>query len=493
MTQTLSVQDAGWFWLESPTNLMHGAHLCIFDPPEGSGPEFVRELVARMRTHTSAVAPYNRRLKRSLLGRLRPQLETVDAIDPNRHVFHLALPTPGGERELGVLISQLQSVVLDQNYPLWSIYVVEGLTQGRFAIFGKMHHGLADGVSALGMVAAWLSDDPEARNMPPIWAAAQQRRTKSTTSNRTRTEGLAGVVAQLTSPMLRTISELGSAPRLLTANTRAAYKAFTGVSARPWTAPRSPINTPITAHRRVATQSFELGRFRDLAKLAGGTINDVVLAVCAGGLRRYLSENGGLPDRPLITNIPVSLRRSDSNTRGGNAISWAMVSLATDIEDARERFSAIRAATKHAKDELDRMGTDAIDTYTLMVNLPILVEQLTGLGGRLPPMYNVPISNVPGPRQPKYLDGALLRDLYLMTVIYGGQALNVVVVSYADHLNFTFTACADSVPHVQNLAGHCRAAVAELEQAHPHTPAEPSSKRTPGSGTASTKPLDQQE
>jgi diacylglycerol O-acyltransferase len=442
--------DAGWLWLESPSNLMHGAVLCIFDPPEGAGPEFVTDLVARMRSHTSAVAPHNRRLKLSWLGHLWPQWEAVERIDPDRHIVHLALPSPGGERELAVLISQLQSTALDKAQPLWSLHVIEGLSGGRFAVFGKMHHAMADGVAALGMVDAWLSDDPAARDLPPLWAAKRKRRASAPE----RATGL--------------LTQLASAPRLLTGGTRAAYKALTGVSARPWTAPRSPINTPITAHRRVATQSFELDRFRNLAKQTGGTINDVVLAVCAGALRRYLDEIGELPDRPLITNIPVSVRRSDAEAKDGNAISWAMVSLATDINDPHARLAAIQSATRHAKQELDRMGPDTIDTYTLLAVTPILAEQLAGLGGHIPPMYNVPISNVPGPRQPKYLDGALLRDIYALTVLYGGQALNMVVVSYTDRLNFAFTACADSLPHVQRLAAHCREALAELE----HTPSQ---------------------
>src|ERR1700730_7862036 len=149
MSALLRPLDAGWLWLESPTNLMHGAVLCIFDLPEGAGPHFVADLVARMRSHTCAVAPYNRRLKRSALGRLWPRWETGDRIEPDRHIFHLALPSPAGERELGVLISQLQSTALDKAHPLWSMHVIEGLPDGRLAIFGKMHHAMADGVAAL--------------------------------------------------------------------------------------------------------------------------------------------------------------------------------------------------------------------------------------------------------------------------------------------------------------------------------------------------------
>jgi diacylglycerol O-acyltransferase / wax synthase len=481
--------DAGWLWIESSSNLMHGGVLCIFDPPEGAGPEFVRGLVAHMRTQTTeGVAPWNRRLKLSGLGRLWPQWETVDHIDPDRHIFHLALPAPGDERELGVLISRLQSTALDKNYPLWSVHVIEGLADGRFAVFGKMHHALADGVAALGMVDTWLSNDPEARNQPAIWAAVRPRRTRpATPASADRGNGPppaapADAAAESPAPLLQTIADLVSPPKFLTAGARAVYKAATGVSARPYSAPRSAINTPITAHRRVATQSYDLDRFRSIARQTGGTINDVVLAVCAGGLRRYLTEIDALPSQPLITNIPVSVRRDDGKPQGGNAISWAMLSLATDVEDVRERFAAIRSSTKHAKQQLNELRADAIDTYTLLAVTPILVEQLAKLGGHVPPMYNIPISNVPGPRQLKYLDGAVLREVQALTVLYGGHALNTVAVSYANRLNFSFTACDAALPHVQRLATYCGDALAELEQAYPHSEPEaepkPSPKRT---------------
>ena len=166
-TYTLGVLDAGWLLLESPANLMHGGILCVFDPPPNDGPRFVRDLVEGMRRYTTAVVPFNRKLKRSGLGRLWPQWETVDRIDPDRHVYHHALPSPRDERDLGVLISELQGSALDKADPLWTFHIIEGLPDGRFAIFGRMHHALADGMAALGFVDSWLSDDPAAREMPP--------------------------------------------------------------------------------------------------------------------------------------------------------------------------------------------------------------------------------------------------------------------------------------------------------------------------------------
>jgi diacylglycerol O-acyltransferase len=214
----------------------------------------------------------------------------------------------------------------------------------------------------------------------------------------------------------------------------------------------------------VATASYDLERFRTLAERGDGTINDVVLAVCSGGLRRYLSEVAKLPKRPLITNIPVSVRK-DGDRAGGNAISWAMISLATDIEDARERFERIRSGTIKAKQQLGQMADGGIETYTLLAVTPILIEQLTRAGGHVPPQFNVPISNVPGPRQRLYFNGAPMEEIQALTVIYGGQALNIVTLSYADRLDFALTACAHALPHVDRLAAACGEALAELEGA----------------------------
>ncbi|MCQ4359962.1 MULTISPECIES: wax ester/triacylglycerol synthase family O-acyltransferase [Mycobacterium] len=485
----LSPQDAGWLFLESPTNLMHGGVLCIFDSPEGAGPDFVHGLVDDMRRQTTAVAPYNRRLKSSLLGRVWPQWETVEHIDPDRHIFHLALPAPGGERELGVLISQLQSIALDKDYPLWSTYVIEGLADSRFAIFGKMHHALCDGVAALGMVDTWLSDDADVRREPAMWRAVKPpRRLTDRIADNSHAQMPSQENGDASPSVMQTLTDLAAGPpKLLNAGARAVYRAAIGVSARPWNAPRSVINTPITSHRRVATQSYDLQRFRSISRQSAGTINDVVLAVCAGGLRRYLTEINALPAESLITNIPVSVRRDDGKPQSGNAISWAMLSLATNIDDPGERFAAIRAAASQAKERLAELGAEAIETYSLLATTPILLEQFVRLGGHIPPMFNIPISNVPGPRQQKYLDGAPLREVQALTVLYGGQALNIVAVSYVDRLNLSFTACHAALPHVQRLAVHCGAALQELESLYSPTQSTPKPKSKPAAKPASTR------
>jgi WS/DGAT/MGAT family acyltransferase len=441
-TQVIAPLDAGWLWLESPTNHMHGSVVAIFSKPAGAPSDYVASIVRGMRRFTVPTAPFDRRLDRSIRGRLWPAWRIVEEIDPDYHLRHIHVPAPGGTDEFHALISQLHSVPLDHGHPLWTIDVMEGLEGDRFAVFGKMHHALADGVAALGIVGHWLSEDPGERDMPPIWAYRRPKRKGRKPASEKR----------------RLPNPLGA----LTATASATRFAVTGVSARPWSAPRSVLNKPIGASRRVATASHELDRFRALAERGGGTINDVVLAVCAGALRRYLGDSEQLPGRPLVTNIPVSVRKDGGGA--GNAISWAMISLATDVADPVQRLQVIREGTVKAKERLSCMGAGTIDTYTLLAVTPILVEQVTRAGGHTPPQFNVPISNVPGPRNRMYFNGAPMEEIQALTVIYGGQALNIVTLSYAERLDFAFTACAEALPDVDRLADACTEALEELEK-----------------------------
>ncbi|MEV6340479.1 wax ester/triacylglycerol synthase family O-acyltransferase [Nocardia vinacea] len=443
----LSPLDAGWLWLESDANLMHGSVLAIFQEPPGAPPDFVLGIVERMRAATVVRNPFDLRLRRKGFGRIWPQWERVETIDPMYHIRHSALARSGADRELEFFVSHLHSVRLDKAHPLWTFDIIEGLGDHRFAVLGKMHHALVDGVGALRLFQHWLSTDPAACEVAPMWVAGAPPRKRP-------------------SEIQRSPKGLARSAGALRNNLTGLRFACTGVAARPWGAPPTVLNRPITAHRLIATESYRLGRFRALADAICGTINDVVLAVCAGGLRRYLTAIGELPNTALTTNIPVSVHKRGLGRAAGNAISWAMVPLPTHEHEPRERARAVVEATAKAKRRLEGIAGSAINTYTLGVTTPILFEQVLGLGGRIKPYYNVPISNVPGPRKPLYLDGASLVDIHASTVIYQGQALNIVCLSYADKLEFTFTACSTALPQVQRIAVHCGAELELLESVY---------------------------
>ena len=445
MTNFLPVLDAGWLWLESDTNLTHGSILAIFERPPDATPNYVAELTQRMRRATTAQPPFNLRLRRNGIGRIWPQWETVDAINTDYHVRYSPLPAAGGDHGLDRVISQLHSTPLNKAHPLWTFDIVDSPDDDRFAILGKMHHALADGVAAMRMFQQWLSTDPGQSDTAPMW-------TKPTPASSPRPS----IPAPIATRLLRQAT-------ILPGTVGALGLAAAGADARPWHAPRTVLNTPITAHRRIVTHSDSLSRYRALAEAIDGTINHAVLAVSTGALRRYLLDIGNLPNTPLTTNIPVSTRRAHSTQQVGNAITWALLPLPTHEPDPRARVHAILRASKRAKRRLGSLHPLTVSTYTVAVTTPILTEQVFRLGGHTRPYFNLPISNVPGPTAPLFLDGAPLLDIHASTVIYHGQALNIVCVSYTDKLEFTFTACPSALPDIERLAQHFRDELDALE------------------------------
>jgi WS/DGAT/MGAT family acyltransferase len=224
------------------------------------------------------------------------------------------------------------------------------------------------------------------------------------------------------------------------------------------------LNGRVREKRRFATQQFEMARLRSVAEATGCTLNDVVLAVCGGALRRFLLERDALPDKPLTAGIPVSVRpKDDENT--GNAISFIVATLGTDIADPLERLKAIRTSVQHAKAHIQSLPRQALVQYTMLLMAPTVITLLTGIGGRTPPMFNITISNVPGPDKPLYFRGAELLSIYPASIVTHGQALNITCESYNGQMNFGFTACHTSVPSMQKVAVYAADALRELEAA----------------------------
>jgi WS/DGAT/MGAT family acyltransferase len=229
----------------------------------------------------------------------------------------------------------------------------------------------------------------------------------------------------------------------------------------PYRAPASPFNRRITANRAFSMECCELARIKRLAHLGEASSNDVVLAVCAGALQRLLADQD-VERVPLTAAVPVSTRpRHDGGT--GTALSFCLANLATDIRDPRTRLRAIRASTRRAKEHLGRLPRAALTPYTATLMLPFLVEQLSRVGGRLRPMFNVVISNVPGPKAPLYLEGARLETATPLSVLFHGQALNITCIRYTDRFSFGFTGCPDVLPGFEHLAGYARESLEELE------------------------------
>jgi WS/DGAT/MGAT family acyltransferase len=417
----------------------------------------VRQVYEHLRSFPVTAEPFNYVLRGVGDGRLRPTFVVARKIDLDYHLRHSALPYPGGERELGVLVSRLHSNPMDFDRPLWEIHLIEGLHDGRFALYAKLHHSLADGVSGVGLLN--FSSDPGDSATPPVWAAERPQKARSA-----RHDGRFGTFANLNAAISSQAKELPSLLQGLAGTAKAAFGVkpspdFTSLAE----APRTIFNVNVTPQRRVATQSTSLERLKRIGVAAGGSINDVVLAACSAALRRYLLEIDQLPRKSLVTSIPVALPR-DTSQAGGNAISFANVRLGTDVEDVRERFDVIRRSSIAGRDFLKQMSTRALMDYTVLISSPQILTRIPGIGSRIPPTYNIIISNVPGPRGKLYFMGSEMEAYYPISALAHGQALNITVLSYAGGLYFGYTGCADKVPHLQRLAVYTGEAIDELER-----------------------------
>ena len=364
MTATrLSPLDAAWLFTESRATPNHVGGLLQFRLPPDAPRDFMRRLMADFRAHRSFTAPWNRRLQVALTKNPAPAWVEDEQIDLEYHVRHAALPWPGGERELGELVGRLQSTPLDLTRPPWECTIIEGLEAGRFALFVKMHHSLIDGVSGMMLLQRAMAGDLEkSLTLPPFWASGQPRELKPVSRRSTP------VVADATAAALQLLSEQAkSVPQLLTAfgkMLRRIGSAEEGM-ALPFDAPHSVLNGRVREKRRFATQQFPMARLRALAEAASCTLNDVVLAICGGGLRQFLLARASLPDQTLTAGIPVSVRPKGDDAPG-NAITFIVATLGTDIEEPGERLQAIKASVKHAKAHVQSLPRQAMQQYTML-------------------------------------------------------------------------------------------------------------------------------
>jgi diacylglycerol O-acyltransferase / wax synthase len=482
----LNPLDAAWIVTETRATPNHVGGLLQFKLPDNAGQSFMREMMAEFRGHREFTPPWNLRLQPSFNKNPLRNWVTDDNIDLEYHIRHAALPWPGGERELGELVGRLQSTPLDLSRPPWECTIIEGLEGNRFCLFIKMHHSLIDGISGVKLLQQGMSTNPKhSLDMPPFWATGKEPTKKRATRPPealmpTVTHAIAGVVQELRL-QANTVPQLALAFGKMIKNAVSPQHNM----ALPFEAPRSVLNGRVREKRRFATQQFSLQRIKAVAHAADGTVNDIVLAMCGGALRRFLAERNSLPDKSLTAGIPVSVRPKDDDGNG-NAITFIVSTLGTDQEDVRDRLDAIRESVQRAKEHVQSLPRQAMTQYTMLLMAPTMLTLLTGIGGRTRPMFNITISNVPGPEKPLYFRGAELLANYPASIITHGQALNITCQSYAGNMNFGFTGCHSSMPSMQRLAVYTADALAELEATYLPGAAKPAAKAT--KATKAVKP-----
>lgn len=463
MPVTIDPTSLAFLLAENRNQPMHVAGLQLFEPPADAGPDFARSLYESALGIDEVGALFKKRPFHSV-GTLGQWVWSEDKqFDIEHHVRHSALPRPGRVRELLELVSRLHGQMLARERPLWESHIIEGLADGRLALYTKLHHSLVDGISAMKLMESVLSTDAGQRNMPlPFDARATPvRRPRPTadadapgvqTGALRSALGITADAAGLPAALIRTLSQ----------------GARNEASSFSFHAPHSIFNVPITGSRRFAADDWPLERLRAVSRASGTTLNDVVLAMCGGAVREYLIGLNSLPDTSIVAMVPVGLKSRGAESHaggGGNAIGSVMVQLGTDKADPAERLAGIHRSMRSGKDALESMTPNQIVAMSALGMAPSLVIPMLRLNGIVRPPFNLIISNVPGPPATQYLNGARLTGTYPVSVPMQGMALNITCNSYADDMAFGLTGCRRTVPQLQRLLTHLDEELAALEKA----------------------------
>jgi diacylglycerol O-acyltransferase len=467
MATPIDPQSVAFLISESRNQPMHVGGLNLFEKPEDAGPSYVREMYEQS-LEVDEISPlFKKRPYRSIATAGQWTWTEDQQFDIEHHVRHSALPEPGRVRELLDLTSRLHGTRLGLERPLWEAHFIEGLADGRIGFYSKIHHSLVDGVSAMRLVQSTYSADPDERGMLPPWAKRPRKEKEKDDKSRGETvKDLAEVPVDALRSALGLVSEAAGLPGALIKTLRSGIKNET--SAVSFAAPRTIFNQNITGARRFAAQDWELERIKAIGKATDTTLDDVVLAMCSGALRTYLTELDALPDSTLISMVPVGLNAKNAHvasTEGGNNVGVLMVKLGTDLDDPADRLQAIHDSMVTGKTALESMTATQILAMSAIGTAPLVLAPMLRMQGLVRPPFNLVISNVPGPREPRYFNGAKLVGMYPASIPLNGQAMNITCTSYDGKLGFGLTGCRRTVPHLQRLLTHLDDEIAALEKA----------------------------
>jgi diacylglycerol O-acyltransferase / wax synthase len=457
--QQLTGLDAAFLALDSPTAYGHVGSVSILDPPAGGEALTLERLTELIESRLYLIPPFRRRLVEVAFGLDKPYWIEDPDFDIEFHVRELGLPSPGDDRQLAVQAARLNARPLDRSRPLWETYLIHGLQGGRQALYTKVHHAAIDGVSGNDLLTALTdtSRQPEQTKGPDSWRPEAKPRTSRLLAHSAASLATNPVRAvRVSAGIVRSLPALASSPARpwLPLIDRYVLRRNRGVilSAPPLIAPATPFNKNIGPHRRWAFTSLPLSQVKAIKNAAGVTVNDVVMALCAGALRTWLQKHDALPEGPLAASVPVSIRTEEQKGAHGNRVSSIITALPTHLADPAERLGAVHEAMRAAKEQHNALPAELL-TDIAEFSMPALANQAYRLASRLRlmeriPPFNLIISNVPGPTVDLYLCGARLDGVYPLSAIADGQGLNLTVLGSNGKLNFGALADRDLVPDV---------------------------------------------
>ena len=450
----IKLLDAAFLNAETVATPMHVGALFVLQPPPGrSRTSFYRRFRDTIERRLGASEVFTRRLGTLPLGIANPMWVTTRDIELDHHVRRSVLPKPGSRRQLENRVATLHEPLLDRDRPLWELHVIEGLAGGEVALYVKVHHAGLDGHSAQLFLQAFVDSAPD---LPAAAGPAPMPEPDDDSAAQLLAAGLRHQLAEVTRLPRRLAGVAGATLQLLRRRDAAA----------PAT-PRTTLNEVITARRRFATAEIPLDEARRVARLAKGTVNDVVLTITAGALRRWLLQRGLLPGSPLFAGVPVSAR-AQGNTEHAIQVAFISVNLHTGVAEPLARLAAIHESAETAKQAAGHFKS-LIPEDAPSMGLPWLLGGLARLvshpdiADRVPLPFNVVISNVPGPPAPIYVAGARVMTYLPISIVYHGVGLNVSVYSYDGKLFAGLTSCGDLMPDTEKFAQYFTTEFAALQ------------------------------
>ncbi|MCB9998637.1 MAG: wax ester/triacylglycerol synthase family O-acyltransferase [Methylobacteriaceae bacterium] len=492
----LSSVDGSFLYLETPETPMHVGSMAIFKLPEGYKGDFFEEFKAQIQARLHLAPVLRWKLERTPLDIDNPSWVEDEQFDIDRHIFRASLAAPHDRATLERIVGWMHAKLLNRARPLWEFYVFEGMANNEVGLYSKMHHSLIDGgagaalteiVYGDGNVSQTETKKADTKKNDPIgelftgyaslWAqplglTAQGKLPDILTGKRQDLGSILmdGFARQLRQPFeyMKALPEVAKALSSVAGKLREG-----GVQGlKDAVAPSTPLNRTVSSERSFAAVSVSMSRCKAVAAASGGKLNDVVMALSSGMLRRYLQKVNALPDRPLRAAVPISLREA-GNSEANNQVFGMICSLASDIADPRERLAKIIEESKKSKGMADPFKPIVPKlTQFSALGAPIFIQILsllysrTNLADVMPTPANVTISNVPGSRKPLYVAGAELQHIFPVSIAAHGLALNITVQGYRDQLDFGLIAGANVLPELRSLANMLPEELEALEAAY---------------------------
>ena len=451
----LSLLDLGFFIAETEASPKHVAGLLICKRPPKSTVAFAKNLYREYLTFTDVKPPFNRIINFSFTP--MPHWQDVAAVDLAQHIFYHKLAKGRNDRQsLYDFVAKLHTPMLDRSRPLWEIHIIYGISEGRFALYQKMHHAYADGVTMTRWTADGMAQSPRQLKLTPMWTKkhsgyGDKRKKRSQEMMQSAWKEVGG-----TSRRFLGIGRL--AAMLLLESVKLTKNAI----ALPFvSSAKTPLTGQVTSGRQFATAGVSMARVDLIRKRTRSTVNHVALTCLDGALRRYLSEQGVELKRPIIIQMPVNLRKEGEKT-AGNKIGIILVELSAPTDDPYVRLRNIGYSLRNVRTMIDSVAPEAIESYTIITSLVAQIAELLKLSNTLPPMGNTLVSNVPGPKEHLYIKGARMEEMHPISTLPPSNLLNITLFSYAGDLFFGLVAT-DELPNLHRLGEYVQEAFTELE------------------------------